>query len=322
MSTEAELAESVLADSLRADETRLYAEYGFVPSEGFVHVEVDSGGESQGVDVRVVSIPGDEAKIPVLLLHGVASVTAAAIPLIPSFGGAPVVAIDWPGHGLSGAFRFGARSDLRGFAVRVIDAVADATGLERFDIVAHSLGGQFALYYCQARPGRVRRLVLPGVPGAAFAQLSPPLGMRLAAIPGLGRALIKPVSLEQYRTNSAMTLGAGAVDPWPPELVSVGWFASRRAAFAETLPGLFRSIASVFGVRAGAVIPAESLAAITTPTLFVWGDKDVFMTPAAGRPSWSRMPHAEIVEVTGGHAPWLNSPEETGAAVREFLGRD
>lgn len=321
MATEIELAES-----LRTDESRLYAEYGFAASERFVRVEIGREHEPESVELRVVSIPGDPTKTPVLLLHGIASVTAAAIPLIASFAGAPVVAVDWPGHGLSGPLRFGPRSDLRGFAIHAIDAVADAMGLEEFDIVAHSLGGQFALYYCEADSTRdvgrrVRRLVLPGVPGAAFAQLSPPVGMRLAAVPGLGRALIRPVSLEQYRANSAMTLGPGAVDPWPPELVSVGWFASQRAAFAETLPGLFRSIASVFGVRSRAVIPVEALARISTPTLLVWGDKDVFMTPAAGRPSWSRMPNAELVEVAGGHAPWLNRPEETGSAVREFLTR-
>lgn len=313
--------ESELAASLRADETRLYAEYGFAPTERFLHVEVPG---AAGVDVRVVSIPGTRrGATPVLLLHGIASVTAAAIPLIPSFDGAPVIAVDWPGHGLSGAFAFGARTDLSGFAAAVIDAATE--GLESFDIVAHSLGGQFALYYCAAdslRPTpRVRRLVLPGVPGAVFSNLTPPAGMRLAALPGLGRAFLAPVSLEQYRTNSAMTLGPGAVDPWPPELVSVGWYASRRDAFRATLPGLFRSIASVFGVRRRATLTPEALALVTTPTLFVWGDRDVFMTPAAGRASWSRMPHAELVEVSGGHAPWLNSPEESAAAVREFLRR-
>lgn len=313
--------ESELAAALRADETALYAEYGFAPTERFLHVEVP---DAVGVDVRVVTIPGSRpGATPVLLLHGIASVTAAAIPLIPAFDGAPVIAVDWPGHGLSGAFPFGPRSDLRAFAAAVIDAATE--GLDSFDIVAHSLGGQFALYYCSAdslgqRP-RVRRLVLPGVPGAVFSNLTPPVGMRLAAIPGLGRAFLAPVPLEQYRANSAMTLGPGAVDPWPPELVSVGWYASRREAFRETLPGLFRSIASVFGVRRKAVLTPDALATVATPTLFVWGDKDVFMTPAAGRPSWSRMPHAELVEVRGGHAPWLNAPEESAAAVREFLQR-
>lgn len=303
--------ESELASALRADEARLYAEYGVAPTERFVHVA--------GTDVRIVSIPGSTRRTPVLLLHGIASVTAAAIPLIPAFDGAPVIAVDWPGHGLSGGYRFGPRTDLRSFATDVIEAATE--GIESFDIVAHSLGGQFALYFAAGHPERVRRLVLVGVPGAAFENLIAPIGMRLAAIPGLGRALLKPVSLEQYRANSALTLGPGAVEPWPPELVSVGWYASRRAVFAETLPGLFRAIASVLGVRRRAALTPLELSSISSPTLLLLGTDDVFGSPERSRASWSRMPAAELVEVPGGHAPWLNSPEESAAAVREFLGR-
>ncbi len=305
-------SESELAAELRAAETRLYAEYGLTATERFVHVD--------GTDVRVVSVPGDESKTPVLLLHGIASVSAAAIPLIPAFGGAPVVAVDWPGHGLSGPYRFGPHSDLRAFAVSMIDGVADALGLTTFDVVAHSLGGQFALYYCLTRAPRVRRLVLLGAPGAAFGELSPPAGMRVVSLPFVGRAFLKPVTLEQYTANSAITLGPGAVTPWPPELVSVGWYASQRAAFVETLPGLFRSIASLWGVRRRAVISHTDLATISVPTLLLWGDADVFLTPPAGRPSWSRLAHPTLVELPAGHAPWLNKPDESAAAVREFLG--
>lgn len=304
--------EQELASAFRVDEARLYDHYGLAATERFIRVD--------GTDVRIVTLPGTADKTPVLLLHGVASVTAAAIPLIPAFDGAPVIAVDWPGHGLSGPYAFSPRTDIRAFATRMIEAATE--GVERFDIVAHSLGGQFALYYLassESARARVRRMVLPGVPGAAFAGLSAPLGMRLSAIPGLGRMLLKPVSLEQYRANSALTLGPGAVDPWPPELVSVGWYASRRESFARTLPGLFRTIASVFGVRRSAILTDEELASITTPTLLLFGSDDVFGAPERSKGSWSRMPGARLIEIAGGHAPWLNSPEESAAAVREFL---
>ncbi|MDP3209685.1 MAG: alpha/beta hydrolase, partial [Rhodoglobus sp.] len=273
-----------------------------------------------GTDIRVVEVPGDASKTPVLLLHGIASVTAAAIPLIPAFDGARVIALDWPGHGLSGPHRFTTRTDLRAFAVEVIDAVADAYGLDSFDIVGHSLGGQFALYYCLSRAERVRRMVLVGAPGAAFEEMRPPAGMRAVAFPGVGAWLLRrPVTREQYGANSAQTLGPGAVDPWPAELVDVGYLASLRRAFHETLPGLFRAIARFSGMRRGVAIPHEQLATITVPTLFLWGDKDVFLSPEDARPSWSAMPGAQLVEVSAGHAPWLNKPEESAEAVRAFL---
>ena len=145
--------------------------------------------------------------------------------------------------------------------------------------------------------------------------------MRLLAFPGFGAGILaRVVPLDQYRANSAITLGKGTVDAWPVELVEVGWYASQRTAFAETLPGLFSSIASVFGVRKSAVIGHAELATITIPVLLVWGSEDVFMSPETGRPSWSRMPRAQLVELRdANHAPWLNKPAEAEAAVRGFL---
>ena len=304
--------EQSIAADLRASESRLYEHFGLRHTERFV--------DAAGTSIRVVEVPGDPTKTPVLLLHGIASVTAAAIPLIPAFDGATVIAPDWPGHGLSGPYKFGPRTDLRAFSVEVIDAVADAYGLEKFDIVAHSLGGQFALYYCLTRSERVRRLVLPGAPGAAFVEMMPPSGMRLVAIPGVGALLLRrPVTYEQYRANSAMTLGHGTVDPWPAELVEVGYDASLRRSFHETLPGLFRAIARFGGVRAGVAIPHSELATIPVPTLFVWGDEDVFLSPEGARGSITSIPNSTLVELHAGHAPWLNKPEESAAAVREFL---
>ncbi|MDH6180097.1 pimeloyl-ACP methyl ester carboxylesterase [Microbacteriaceae bacterium SG_E_30_P1] len=295
----------------RGAEQRLYAHYGLSYTERFV--------SALGTSIRVVDIAGDPAKRPVLLLHGIASVTAAAIPLIPAFDGAPVIAVDWPGHGLSGPFPFAKGTDLREFTTAILDAVLEQTA-GAVDVVAHSLGGQFALYYCLARPERVHRLVLLGAPGGAFAELRPPASMRFLALPGFGaRMLGTVVPFEQYKANSAITLGAGTVDPWPIELVEVGWYASQRRAFAESLPGLFRTIASVFGVRRSAVIRHEDLATITIPVLLVWGTDDVFLSPERARPSWTRMPHAELVELEANHAPWLNQPEQAAAAVHAFL---
>src|SRR4051812_6483793 len=101
------MTEAQLDAAQRAAELRLYGHYGLTVTERFV--------SAVGTEVRVVEVAGDETLTPVVLLHGVASVTAAAIPLIPSFGGAPVIAIDWPGHGLSGAFRFDQDTDLAAF---------------------------------------------------------------------------------------------------------------------------------------------------------------------------------------------------------------
>jgi len=298
----------------REAESALYERYGLPHSEHVVRIP------EPGQSIRVVEIGEDGSLPPVLLLHGIASVTAAAIPLIPQLGARRVLAVDWPGHGLSDPIDVGPRTDLRAHAVAVIDAVLDAFAVEEADIVAHSLGGQFALYYSLASPGRVRRLVLLGAPGAGFAGVRPMPAMRLMATPGMGRMILAlPTSRAAYLKNSDGMLGAGALDGYPEQIAEAGYLASRRPGFAPSLAGFFRALITPFSVRSGVAVPLERLATLRTPTLMVWGDQDAFLTPEHGRASIDAIPGARLLLVEGGHAPWLDELELTGSTVRAFL---
>jgi pimeloyl-ACP methyl ester carboxylesterase len=166
----------------------------------------------------------------------------------------------------------------------------------------------------------VRRLVLLGAPGAGFEGVAPVPAMRLMSIPGVGRGILSlPASPAAYRTNSEGMLGAGAMDGYPDEIADVGYAASQRAGFAPSLASFFRALITPFSMRRGVAIPVADLRAITTPTLMVWGDKDVFLTPARGRANIDAIHGSRLLEVSGGHAPWLNELEPVGSTVREFL---
>lgn len=293
--------------SYRAAEERLVAHYGLARSERIITVP----GES--TRLHVIDIPGDD-RVPVLLLHGMAAVTAAAVPLIPAFGGRRVLALDWPGHGLSGDARLDP-ADLRTAPVRWLLASLDEAGLDRAHVVAHSMGAQFALYAALAHPERVASLTILGAPGAAFAGMRVPLGLRLMAVPALDRVVFAPVSRARYEANSALTLGPGAVEPWPRELVDCGWFASLRPEFRRTAPVLVRAFASGRGVRAEARLTPAELARLEVPVFALLGDADVFLTPDAARAALERIPGARWHVVPGGHAPWLNRPNESRVAV-------
>jgi pimeloyl-ACP methyl ester carboxylesterase len=110
------------------------------------------------------------------------------------------------------------------------------------------------------------------------------------------------------------------MDGYPHEIEEVGWLASRRPGFAPSLASCFRGLLSAGGVRAGVAITKDRLARITTPTLMIWGDRDVFLTPAVGRASIDAIPGSRLIVVPGaGHAPWLNDLPDSSAAVSEFL---
>ena len=73
------------------------------------------------------------------------------------------------------------------------------------------------------------------------------------------------------------------------------------------------------GVRKQVTISLADLAGITVPVLLIWGDKDVFLTPAGAAEQIGTIPDATLVTISGGHAPWLDEPDQAGAALADFL---
>ena len=74
-----------------------------------------------------------------------------------------------------------------------------------------------------------------------------------------------------------------------------------------------------FAARAGVTLTASELAHLAVPTLIVWGSDDAVLTPERGRASAEAMPNITILEVEGGHAPWLDDLVPVGDAVSAFL---
>lgn len=306
-------AESVIPEpadvptAYRDAEARLLAAYGLERADDRM-VEVPDA----GIRLHVIELAGDD-RLPVVLLHGMAAVTAAAIPLIPAFGGRRVIAPDWPGHGLSDATTI-ARDGIRDAPLPWLDAVLDDAGVDRAHLVGHSMGAQFALYYALARPDRVASVTVLGAPGVALPGTSAPFGMRMLALPGLAAMLVRPVSRERYERNSAMTLGPGAVGGWPRELVDCGWYASLRPEFRRTAPQYYRGLG-----RRELTLTHEELARCAAPVFALWGEDDVFLDPDDGRAGLASIPRIDLAVVPGGHAPWLNSPVRSADAVSRFL---
>jgi pimeloyl-ACP methyl ester carboxylesterase len=279
-----------------------------------------SDGVSQ-LDVRVMEF-GEPGALPsVLLLHGIGSATVMAAPLLPALAGRHVLALDWPGHGLSGSVHVNRHRGVRPFAAAVVDSLLDTLGLDVVDVVAHSMGGQFALSAALERPQRFRRLVLLGAPGAAFVGVRPIPVMRLMSVPGLGRLLLLlPMTDQSFRQTITMSLGKGVVETLAPEVHAAAKLVGGRRANASSIASYFRALLKPGGrIRPGVAIPATELATLQLPVLLVWGSRDVFLTPEGGRGSIDAIPDARLLEVEAGHAPWLEHGEVVRSAVTEFL---
>ena len=102
---------------------------------------------------------GDTKDEIVLCLHGWLDNAASFLPMLSYLKGKRVIAIDWPGHGLSSH----RSSDAH---YHFIDYVYDLLMLweknhwQKIDIVAHSMGGMISSAFAAAFPEKVKSLTL------------------------------------------------------------------------------------------------------------------------------------------------------------------
>ena len=284
-----------------ADPADIGARY-MTPADRFVEVE-------PGLSVRVRN-EGPPGAPVVVLLHGSSSSLKDwdgwAAALTPTHR---VVRLDLPGHGLTGPDRQGryAPADY----ARVVDRVADAEGLERFVIGGNSMGGQVAWTYAADHPERVAGLILVDLAGAPDnAPASVPIGFRVA--------------------NS--TLGA-PIARWvtPSSLVrsSVEDVFGDPTKVTDELVERYRAMLLVPGNRQAVIerqrmerplATAQRLAAITMPTLILWGGRDRLIPPKGAE--WFRraLPNSRVVLLPdAGDIPMVEAPAESVRPVLAFL---
>jgi 2-hydroxy-6-oxonona-2,4-dienedioate hydrolase len=270
-----------------------------------------------GLRVRVLGFGKGR---PVLVLHGVTQSAAVWTPLVSELAGYRLLAVDLPGHGLSDptAYR---RGEVRSHTVELIDDLFEALGLETAPVVAHSLGGMFALWHAAARPGPTASLVVLGDPAVAFPGVRVRMPLSPMTVPVLGSLMLRsPSPRSMYRRLLAQGLGGRGVEAVRVELLDAPRFVAQRPGNARTVAALMHAINGFRRPRPESTMSPDELGRVATPTLFVWGTDDPYLSPEGGRPSIDRMPSAGLLEVPGGHAPWLEDAAGTAKAVARHLG--
>ena len=108
-----------------------------------------------GTDVRLSCFSRDGAGLPIVFLHGFGSTKEdyADAALHPAFAGRPLFAYDAPGCGESECSELDRISIP--FLVRTALAALAAQGIDRFDLVGHSMGGLTSLMLAHQEPERV-----------------------------------------------------------------------------------------------------------------------------------------------------------------------
>jgi pimeloyl-ACP methyl ester carboxylesterase len=221
-----------------------------------------------------------------------------------------VLAVDLPGHGLSGA-PAGFVAEPARYA-DVIDAFLGKIGLTHAAVAGNSLGGGVAWQLALRHPGRVDRLILVDAAGWPTETLKkPPLAFRIMQYKA-GRDLLASID------NTPLIRQGLAADVVNKSVLTEPFI--QRWADLQRYPG-HRPI--LMSLRPGDIAASkEVLAPIKVPTLILWGAEDHIIDPASAKKFADAIPGSElIVYPEVGHLPQLDAPDRSAADVAAFLAR-
>ena len=216
----------------------------------------------------------------------------------PLAEGRPLVRVDLPG--------FGQNADLatidriEGFADWVLADLSDR-GIDRFDLLGHSMGGMIVQDMHRLAPDRINRLVLYGT-GA------------VGELPGR----FEPISTSITR---AIEDGAAAT----ARRIAATWFRDNEQS--PEFPGCARiaELAQLPAIQAGLRAMQNwsgeaALQDITAPTLVLWGDLDRSYAWPQIEKLWHEIPTCNLAVVPNcAHAVHSEQPDLFNALVRTFL---
>ena len=177
--------------------------------------------------------------------------------------------------------------------------VLDALELRGVEIVANSIGGLWCVAFALVAPERVSRLAL--------------VGRRL------GRLLLSNPTRDSSRKFWGQLLVAHP-ERLDKSLLDADVAHMRRNR--ESVIGLMQCVVGVGGLRRHLLL-GERWQEAKVPTVFLWGERDAFMTPKmreAWEPIASRNPNISITRVPdAGHLPWIDAPERVVDEIEAFL---
>lgn len=262
-----------------------------------------------GVTVRIAESGPADSEHAVLLIHGWGGCLYSFAEMIPALTarGHRVIAIDLPGYGLSDK-----PDDERKYTTRymseAVALVAQRSGVKRFAMIGHSMGGKIALDEAIRRAPGLERLVLinavglGAVPIVRLLRLFAPRIVDRVTPRLVSRTLVRLILHVAYATRGRPT----------PRDVAEYWAPSQFPEYA-------RACRATLHHADWGRIPASALAGITLPVLVIAGGRDRLIGDTTAHAK--HIPAARIVYVPeGGHIVLQECSDRTNEEITRFLG--
>ena len=244
---------------------------------------------------------------PLVLLHGVASSRLIWRRVIePLAARRRVIAVDVPGFGESEPAGPGFELE------EVADRLVAGIGVERFDLVGHSLGGAVAVATAARHPDAVRRLVLVAPAGLA------PRATRVAA--ALGAAAERAVYARRVLGYQLAGRARGRRAMFGTTVADAARLHPADALLLLDASGGARRVSA--GVRRALEADLrDDFAAAPMPVGVIWGTADR-VVPYSGLEALRRLRPDAVVETlpATGHIPQVEHPAAFVEALERILG--
>ncbi len=218
---------------------------------------------------------------PVILVHGLSASTLWWRRNIPALACRYCLyLVDLPGFG---SMHFPRGRFVLADAASWLLAWMEAVGLKRAHFIGHSMGGYISLWIAAHHPEVVARLVLAA-----------------------------PAVVPQVKTIPAYFVPlVAAIRHMPPSFLPILSFDALRAGPVTLLRALHSLVA--LDVR-------EETAAVTAPTLLLWGEHDTLVPPSLGYTLHKEITHSQLVVLkNAAHVCMFDRPHDFDTAVLSFL---
>lgn len=218
-----------------------------------------------------------------------------------------LIQYDLLGHGLTGP------DDQKRYSiehrVETLRALTDKMNIAPFVLVGNSLGGQIAWNFTAAHPDRVRKQIL--ISPAAF------------SINGVTEKPQPPIpNFEAYIRNPtfvSVSYAYGAMFGDPTKISS-----KRAYSMLEMMKQPGNAQALIDHIYTFTLPdPRQKLSQVETPTLIMWGEKDIMIPSSHGNRIHEAMPNSQLKTYSNlGHIPHEEEPGIIANELMQFLGGD
>ncbi|UTF59581.1 alpha/beta fold hydrolase [Gilvimarinus sp. DA14] len=224
-----------------------------------------------------------------------------------------VLAIDLPGFGRSSAPA--GKYSPENYA-RMIKALVDKAGIQRFALIGHSMGANVALRFSTRNPNYLTHLVLISAAGilerSSFAQYSAAMPLQSDLLPALQQL---PEPLRDNLSLMARTLGGDLLrwDALPDPDLLLNTSDNNWATALQGRPNLNAALALVQENYSG------ELNKLTLPSLILWGEDDPLTPLRTGQLLNGQLPNSRLKTFANmGHMP-IHYPELIYPVIEEFF---